>query len=549
MTGVGTAVPRAASKVRQHTFKLRHARHISAPDRILLANGAAVRVAEVVPALSPLAAQRRNLERVREALDIARIPYFCVRGKAPNTSVVAVRESRRNDVLKAVRPACGQPPGYVAVLGSNAKTFAAAVPGFEAGVWNAAGRAGAVRVFWLQASDPAGRLVLGEDFGCEIEFWREEDGMLVAPRPNRVADELPSDTGVADIVVGEEFLTNPWAPHGAAGRPRPIPAAFDIPLPDDITFPVDAVYTWVDGGDAAWQARRDKAMADAGGPALLSEQAANDARYLNRDELRYSLRSIDMYAPWIRTIYLVTDRQTPAWLDTDHPRVEVVDHRDIFTDPDALPTFNSHAIESQLHHIDGLAEHFLYFNDDVFLGRPVTPATFFHANGLAKHFTSPSQVKLGPSGRDDAPVVAAGKNNRALISAAFARVPVQKFKHAPHALLRSVLTEIEERFGAEHAATAGHRFRDPADISVTSSLHHNYAFLSGRSVPSDISFAYADLAARHTPRRLNRFLEERALDAFCLNDTESELVSMNEQVSLLRWFLDAYFPVPADWER
>ncbi|MEU8139981.1 stealth family protein, partial [Streptodolium elevatio] len=386
VTGVGTAVPRAASEVRRRAFQVRHAQYVSAPGRILLADAGALRVAELVPTVSPLGAQRRNLDRVRAALEAAGVPYFCVRGHAPHASVVAVRESHRRSALVAVRQACGQAPGYVSLLRAAAKTFATATPGFEAAVWAAAERASVIRLFWLQAADPAGNLVFGEDYGCDIEFWREDSGMLVAPRPNRVADAVPAGTRIVDA---EEALTTPWAPRGDRGRSRPIPEEFDLPLTDDITFPVDAVYTWVDGNDPAWRARRDKALADAGGSTALNGQAANDARYTSRDELRYSLRSIDMYAPWIRTVYLVTDRQTPAWLDTDHPRVKIVDHRDIFTDPDALPTFNSHAIESQLHHIDGLAEHFLYFNDDVFLGRPVTPATFFHANGLAKHFTSP----------------------------------------------------------------------------------------------------------------------------------------------------------------
>ena len=38
-----------------------------------------------------------------------------------------------------------------------------------------------------------------------------------------------------------------------------------------------------------------------------------------------------------------------------------------------LPTHNSHAVESQLHHIPGIAEHFLYSNDDMFFGRPLQP--------------------------------------------------------------------------------------------------------------------------------------------------------------------------------
>ena len=63
-------------------------------------------------------------------------------------------------------------------------------------------------------------------------------------------------------------------------------------------------------------------------------------------------------------------------------RSTLVDHAAILP-PDALPTFNSHAIESALHRVPDLAEHFVYLNDDFFLGRPLGPETFFSPAGLA----------------------------------------------------------------------------------------------------------------------------------------------------------------------
>ena len=82
----------------------------------------------------------------------------------------------------------------------------------------------------------------------------------------------------------------------------------------------------------------------------------------------------------------MTDGQVTEWLDRDADGLTVVDHTEIFGPGDALPTFNSHAIESRLHHIDGLAEHYLYLNDDVFFGRRVTPDQFFSPSGQSKFF-------------------------------------------------------------------------------------------------------------------------------------------------------------------
>ena len=95
---------------------------------------------------------------------------------------------------------------------------------------------------------------------------------------------------------------------------------------------------------------------------------------------RYSLRSLEVNAPWIRNIYIVTNGQIPSWLDTNNPRVRIVTHEEIFTDKSALPTVSSPAIELNLHHIPDLSDYFIYFNDDVFLGSPVYPYDFMTLN-------------------------------------------------------------------------------------------------------------------------------------------------------------------------
>ncbi len=97
-------------------------------------------------------------------------------------------------------------------------------------------------------------------------------------------------------------------------------AEFASPDIDAVPFPIDAVYTWVDGSDPVWQARKAAALGVRTRPSSAG-LASNDSRYASRDELRYSMRSLVAYAPWVRHIYLVTDDQVPAWLDRDHPMV------------------------------------------------------------------------------------------------------------------------------------------------------------------------------------------------------------------------------------
>lgn len=101
-------------------------------------------------------------------------------------------------------------------------------------------------------------------------------------------------------------------------------------------------------------------------------------RFFDNNELKYSLRSIEKYAPWLRTIYLVTNGQVPNWLNRSHPKIKLIQHKDIFLNKTHhLPTFSSAAIECHLHRIPGLSKHFLYFNDDILLGKPIYRDDFY----------------------------------------------------------------------------------------------------------------------------------------------------------------------------
>lgn len=57
-----------------------------------------------------------------------------------------------------------------------------------------------------------------------------------------------------------------------------------------------------------------------------------ESRFADNQELRYSLRSIEKNANWIRNVVIVTNGQIPHWLDLDNPRVRIVTH-DVSTEP------------------------------------------------------------------------------------------------------------------------------------------------------------------------------------------------------------------------
>ena len=137
---------------------------------------------------------------------------------------------------------------------------------------------------------------------------------------------------------------------------------------------IDIVVLWVDGSDPEWQIEKAKYS----GSKLDDTNSVN--RFRDWGLMPYWFRAVENYIPWVRTIHFVTCGQVPSFLKLDHPKLHFVTHRE-FMPEDCLPTFNASAIEMNIHRIEGLAEHFLYMNDDTFIGRPLKPEAFFK-NGL-----------------------------------------------------------------------------------------------------------------------------------------------------------------------
>ena len=165
--------------------------------------------------------------------------------------------------------------------------------------------------------------------------------------------------------------------------------------------PIDAVIMWVDGSDPVHAEKLNRYLEKLGGK---RPTAASKTRFHHAGELDYCVTSLLKFAPWLRTIFIVTDNQRPSVMDAlqgtaFERKVKLVDHREIFLGYEQyLPSFNSMAISSLLWKIPGLAEQFLYLNDDFMLIRPVYPADFFDAGkvvlrGRWRPLASASAVK------------------------------------------------------------------------------------------------------------------------------------------------------------
>lgn len=241
---------------------------------------------------------------------------------------------------------------------------------------------------------------------------------------------------------------------------------------------IDAVITWVDGSDPAHRAKR---MAwGGGGPKEQDDDIGGEVRYRSTGEIYYCVGSLLRFAPWLRTIWIVTDNQNPhldKWVELNFPNrttsIEIVDHRTIFEGyEEHLPTFNSISIETMLWRIPGLAERHIYLNDDMFLAAPVEPSLWFNGETTTLHAerfaTLAGRVLRWIKPRKQGRKTFGYKD--AMVNAA-TLVGSDHFWHFPH-IPAPLHKSFYEKFFAEHpdflVQNIRHRFREATQYSFVS---------------------------------------------------------------------------------
>lgn len=140
---------------------------------------------------------------------------------------------------------------------------------------------------------------------------------------------------------------------------------------------IDFIILWFDGNDPAWRAEKQKWEALIGIEERKTDDSRSECRYRSDDKmLRYWLRAVEKFAPWVNKVFIISGGQKPDWLNESHPKLRLAYHKD-FIPAQYLPTFNPVTIEMNLHRIKDLSEHFVHFCDDMFLLRPLSPEFFF----------------------------------------------------------------------------------------------------------------------------------------------------------------------------
>ncbi|WP_425483330.1 stealth family protein [Arthrobacter zhaoguopingii] len=476
---------------------------------------------------TPHEAMVEDLLFIRAALDAARIEFLLVRGN-DERPVIAIDVKDQERLRAALVEACRNEPFYSRTVDTKRRTTLLVADGSL----SHSRKARIYRLFRPRI-EPIGGLAYGPSAGVQIELWALHADNIELPVENSLTRRtVPAAEAVRGSVERHGLkwptIDNMFADHAS-----------------DIGFDIDLVFSWVDGSSPEYQAARAARMKGA----VVGEGDDHEARFRQINELKYALRSVYMFAPWVRRIFIATDSQRPEWL-ADHPSVTLVRAEEHFSDPSVLPTHNSQAVEAQLQHIPGLAEHFLYSNDDMFFGRPVAPDMFFSPGGITKFIEADTRIGLGDNDAERSGFENAARVNRRLLHERFGRITTRHLEHTAAPLRKSVLLEMEEEFAAEFKATAASTFRAKDNISVTNSLYHYYSLLTGRAVTQEMArVKYIDTTARSGLKSLNKMLDKRNFDFFCLNDGSFPEVPADERARLVTEFLEKYFPVKAPWEK
>lgn len=320
---------------------------------------------------------------------------------------------------------------------------------------------------------------------------------------------------------------------------------------------IDFVLTWVDPSDPGWQREKAKYQEK------VSEEE-DSLRYRDWGTLRYWFRGVEKFAPWVNSIYFVTCGQVPSWLDTDNPKLKLVNHAD-YIPSKYLPTFSSNAIDLNFHRIPSLSEHFVRFDDDMFLTSAVKPGDFF-LRGLPRAVGVLDAGRIGGIYRDGEKVDVdrmffTPATDVALINRNFEKkrvialnpgkwfsprygikmiknlllLPFGKFSafescHLPYPYLKSSFEEVWAKEGEVLDGTCSHRFRVGTDANHW--LICYWQLCEGKFVPRNLKDGRSFSISDAEKDSIIRAIGNGSYKMVCLNDcyTGNEFEVMRESI-------------------
>lgn len=328
---------------------------------------------------------------------------------------------------------------------------------------------------------------------------------------------------------------------------------------------IDFVITWVDDADPVWN-RKKQQFKEMEGKQTFKTEESEPLRYRDWGILRYLFRSIEVYAPWVNHVYLITDEQKPEWLDENCEKVSVVDHKD-FIPEEYLPTFNSHTIELNMHRIPELSEQFVYFNDDVLLTKPCKPENFFidgkpvdeaslnGINGRDEQFAEIQFHNISLMNRYYT-IQDCRRNWRKWLKPSYGKnlirtvllLPFQRLQgiynpHGPMPILKETCRFLWERDKDIMNDTCCCRFRRGNNVSVY--VYRFEQLLSGNFVPHKHQNGYCTVA--DSINNIQKTIRRHR--TVCINDAELGAERFDAREEQIATMLEQMFPMKSSFEK
>lgn len=305
-------------------------------------------------------------------------------------------------------------------------------------------------------------------------------------------------------------------------------------------FPIDVVFTWVNDKDPIWCDKYNSYKGE-----KINEHglyATDKARFSNNNELYYALKSVSKFLPWVRKIYLVTDDQTPEWIN-EYSQVTIIHHKDII-DEKYLPTFNSHVIEAHLHRIPELAEHFIYFNDDVFVARSLNSGHFFRNNGAASLFLSRKNITEMKARGVITPTLSASLRVSDLLYSEFGYRVVTPLIHTYVPLRKSVFESVWKRYEIEINSFLPNKFRTDNDLNLATFLVPWFSYFNREAIPARDFCYYFNIrspVAKYYYSALIKHRNDLSPHSFCANDFTTTKKNIDDYQSSLVDTLTSFY--------
>lgn len=312
---------------------------------------------------------------------------------------------------------------------------------------------------------------------------------------------------------------------------------------------IDFVILWVDGGDTEWQRKKNEYSPE------KVDYSSSDNRFRDWDNLQYFFRGVEKFAPWVNAVYFITWGHLPKWLNTNHSKLKIINHRD-YIPSEYLPTFNSNTIELNLFRIKELSEHFVLFNDDTFLIDAVKPQDFFkeglpldemilnpilpkgekyrisytnmnNMNIVNKYFNKKSVIQKNPGNifniRYGTQLV------RTLLLMPWSSFVGFSNPHIPASHLKTTFELLWEKEVDKLDATCKNRFRGLNDLNHW--LMRYWNLCTGNFVPRDRSFGKFFIVSEDNSAIVNHITRQKT-KTICINDMSTDFDFYKVKVSI-----------------